>query len=124
VTPEQASSKPSTSERRGALPAGIRIFIHYTSSDVASADLAHRLADYLRGRGFTVGDIRPVDFSIGKPSVRYFFARDRAASQHLVEEVSRFFEETLSQAPDEASDFTHYVPKPRPGNIEVWLLAW
>jgi hypothetical protein len=100
---------------------GIRVFIHYVAYHQEHAALARQLADHLRFRGFMVADIRPVDFSIGKPSVRYFFARDRAASQHLVKEISRFFEETPSQAPDEASDFTHYVPKPRPGNVEVWL---
>jgi hypothetical protein len=83
--------------------------------------LAQRLADYLRREGFTVAGIRAVDFSIGSPSVRYFFARDRAASQRLVEELGRFFEEGTSRAPDHASDFTHYLPKPRPGNVEFWL---
>ena len=83
--------------------------------------MAERLAGYLRGQGFTVADIRPVDFSIGKPSVRYFFARDRAAGQRLVEELARFAEGGTSLAPDHASDFTHFLPKPRPGSVEVWL---
>jgi hypothetical protein len=56
--------------------------------------------------------------------VRYFFERDSPASQRLVQELRRFFEETPSHAPDEASDFTHFMPKPRPGNVEVWLPAW
>jgi hypothetical protein len=99
----------------------IRVFIHHVARHEGDAALARQLADYLRRRGFIVADIRSVDFSIGKPSVRYFFARDRAASRQLVEEVSRFFKDAPSQAPDEASDFTHYVPKPRPGNVEVWL---
>jgi hypothetical protein len=99
----------------------IRVFIHHVARHQVDAALARQLADYLRRRGFIVADIRPVDFSIDKPSVRYFFAGDRAASQQLVEEISRFFERTPSQARDEASDFTHYVPKPRPGNVEVWL---
>jgi hypothetical protein len=99
----------------------IRVFIHHVARHQGDAALARQLADYLRRRGFIVADIRPVEFSIDAPSVRYFFAPDRAASRQLVEEVSRFFEDTPSQAPDEASDFTHYVPKPRPGNVEVWL---
>jgi hypothetical protein len=115
----QVTSDASSLDHRPA--ADIRVFIHHVAHGQEDAALARRLADHLRRRGFTVADIRPVDFSIGKPSVRYFFARDRAASRQLVEEVSRFFEETPSQAPDEASDFTHYVPKPRPGNVEVWL---
>jgi hypothetical protein len=115
----QAAGEASSLDDRPAVD--IRVFIHHVAHHQEDAALARQLADHLRRRGFTVADIRPVDFSIGTPSVRYFFARDRAASQHLVEEVSRFFAETPSQAPDEASDFTHYVPKPRPGNVEVWL---
>jgi hypothetical protein len=115
----QLASQVSSSDDRPA--ADIRVFIHYVAHREADAALARRLADHLQRRGFTVADVRAVDFSIGKPSVRYFFAPDRAASWHLVEEVSRFFEETPAQAAGEASDFTHYMPKPRPGNVEVWL---
>jgi hypothetical protein len=115
----QAAGEASFLDDRPAID--IRIFIHHVAHRQEDAALARQLADHLQRRGFTVADIRPVDFSIGKPSVRYFFARDRAASRRLVEEVSRFFEETPSQAPDGASDFTHFVPKPRPGNVEVWL---
>jgi hypothetical protein len=81
------------------------------------------LADHLRSQGFTVAEIRPVDFSIGTPSVRYFFEDDRSASERLVDELGRFFAQTASRAPDHASDFTHFAPKPRPGNVEVWLPA-
>ncbi len=116
-------SEATTAEDRAALPAGeIRVFIHHVA-DQRDAALAQRLADYLRGQGFTVADIRPVDFSIGKPSVRYFFARDGAASQRLIEALRRFSEQGTSLAPDHASDFTHFVPKPRPGSVEVWLPA-
>jgi hypothetical protein len=127
----QAGAKParphvasgvSTSDKQSAPTAGgIRIFIHHVAGHQGDAALAQRLADYLRRQGFTVADIRPVDFSIGRPSVRYFFARDRAASQRLVDELGRFFDERTSLAPDHASDFTHYLPKPRPGNVEFWL---
>jgi hypothetical protein len=114
-----ASGASSVGDRPAA---EIRVFIHHVAHQGDTA-LARRLADHLQRRGFIVADIRPVDFSIGNPSVRYFFASDRAASRRLVEEVSRFFEETPSQAPDEPSDFTHFMPKPRPGNVEVWLPA-
>jgi hypothetical protein len=119
ATPGAARLEASSLDDRPA--AAIRVFIHHVAHYQGDAALARQLADHLRRRGFIVADIRPVDFSIGKPSVRYFFARDRAASQDLVKEVSQFFEETPSHAPDEASDFTHYMPKPRPGNVEVWL---
>jgi hypothetical protein len=115
----QVANQVSSLDDRPA--ADIRVFIHHVAHRQGDAALARQLADHLQRQGFTVADIRPVDLSIGKPSVRYFFARDRAASRRLVEEVSRFFEETPSQAPDDASDFTHFMPKPRPGNVEVWL---
>jgi hypothetical protein len=117
----EVASQATTPDDHPALPAGeIRIFIHHVAGQRDGA-LAQRLADYLRGDGFTVTDIRAVRFSIGKPSVRYFFARDRAASQRLVEELARFPEGGTSLAPDQASDFTHFLPKPSPGNVEVWL---
>jgi hypothetical protein len=121
VAPEQTSSDFGTSERGGASSADIRIFIHYDSSDVASAALAHRLAGYLRDLGFAVADIRTVDFRIEKPSVRYFFGADRNDSEHLVQAVEGFFDDPQSRSPPRATDFTHYTPKPRPGNVEVWL---
>jgi hypothetical protein len=117
----QVASQASRADDELSLPAGeIRIFIHHVAGQRDGA-LAQRLADYLRGEGFTVTDVRTVGFSIGKPSVRYFFARDRAASQRLVEELARFAEGGTSLAPDQASDFTHFLPKPSPGNVEVWL---
>jgi hypothetical protein len=99
----------------------IRVFIHHAAHSHGDASLAQQLADHLRRQGFIVADIRPVDFSIGKPSVRYFFADDRSASERLIDELGRFFEETASRPPGQASDFTHFEPKPRPGNVEVWL---
>ena len=99
-------------------PGEIRVFIHHGTERDEDAVLAQRVAQHLRSQGFTVADIRPVDFSIGTPSVRYFFEDDRSASERLVEELGR---QTTSPPPDHASDFTHFVPKPRPGNVEVWL---
>ena len=118
----RTASEVANSDDQSALPAGdIRIFIHHVADHRGDATLAQQLADYLRGQGFTVADIRPVDFGIGKPTVRYFFARDRAASQRLVEDLGRFFKGRRSLAPAHASDFTHFLPKPRQGNVEVWL---
>jgi hypothetical protein len=120
----QAVGDVSSLEDRPAVAAGeIRVFIHHAANSHGGAALAQQVADHLRRQGFIVADIRPVDFIIGKPSVRYFFDDDRSASERLVDELSRFFEETGSRAPDQASDFTHFEPKPRPGNVEVWLPA-
>jgi hypothetical protein len=100
---------------------GMRIFIHYAATDVEDAALARRLADHLRRAGFTVAGIRPVDFTIEQPSVRYFFEGDRRASQRLIDVLARFFDGARSLAPQRASDFTHHTPKPRAGSVEVWL---
>jgi hypothetical protein len=121
VASEETSSESGTGEKGGASSTGIRIFIHHAGSDVASAALAHQLASHLRRQGFAVADIRTVDFRIEKPSVRYFFGADRNESEQLVEVVQRFSDDARSRSPQRATDFTHYNPKPRPGNVEVWL---
>jgi hypothetical protein len=118
-----AAGEASMADERRALPAGdIRIFIHYSANHQGDAALAQRLADYLRDQGFTVADIRSIRYDIDQSSVRYFFARDRAASQRLVDDLGRFSQGT-SLAPGHASDFTRFLPKPRPGTVEVWLPA-
>ena len=120
----QVAGEVSAFEDRPAVSSGeIRVFIHHVADHHGVAALAERLADHLRRQGFTVADIRPVDFTISKASVRYFFEDDRSASERLVDELGRFFEEGTSLSPDHASDFTHFLPKPRPGNVEVWLPA-
>jgi hypothetical protein len=96
--------------------------IHHVA-DRGDAALAQRLADHLRGKGFTLADLRPAISALASPSVRYFIEGDRSATERLVTELGRFFEEAGSRAPDHASDFTHFAPKPRPGNVEVWLPA-
>jgi DNA polymerase-3 subunit gamma/tau len=104
-----------------ASDSGIRVFIHYRSGDAAEAALARRLADHLRRQGVTVADLRAVGFAIEAPSVRYFFAADRAASERLVGALAAFFAAAPSERPAAPSDFTTYAPKPRRGNVELWL---
>ena len=107
--------------RPGAPPApdALRIFIHYPAHH-GDAVPAIRLAALLQTRGFPIVDIRLVEFEIDQPSVRYFFPGDRAVSRGLVDVIG-----TLDPhlAPDKASDFSHFSPKPRPGTVEVWLPA-
>jgi hypothetical protein len=124
TTGPEVAGRASSLQDRPALAAGeIRVFIHHVADHNGDAILAQRLAEHLRRQGFTVADIRPVGIRVEKPSVRYFFKDDRTASERLVDELGRFFEEAASGAPDHASDFTHFLPKPRPGNVEVWLPA-
>lgn len=102
-------------------PEGIRLFIHYSAQRTEDAATAARLAEYLRRRGFEVVATRQVGFEIGSPDLRYFFEHDQAESERLLEDLSWFFHGSPQRAPDRASDFTRYTPKPRPGNVELWL---
>jgi hypothetical protein len=121
--PQVARAAASSGARPLPAAGAIRIFIHHVKGRSRDAALAQRLADRLRSQGFTVADIRPVDFAIGKPSVRYFFEQDHDGSERLVEALGRYFKRAPFLAPEHASDFTHFEPKPRPGNVEVWLPA-
>ena len=113
---EAAGSAPAAPDG-----AGIRLFIHYGAAQPAEAATATRLADYLHRRGFEVAGLRPVEFAVERPGVRFFFTRDKAESQRLLEDLGWFFRGTPRQAPEQASDFTHYTPRPRPGTVEIWL---
>lgn len=97
----------------------LRIFIHYPAHH-GDAVPAIRLAALLQTRGFPIVDIRLVEREVERPSVRYFFPGDRADSGRLVDVIG-----TLSphDAPDKATDFSHFSPKPRPGTVELWLPA-
>lgn len=105
----------------GAPPASdpLRIFIHYPAHH-DDALPAIRLAALLQTRGFPIADIRLVESEIEQPSVRYFFPADRAVGRGLVDVIG-----TLDPhlAPDKATDFSHFSPKPRPGTVELWLPA-
>jgi hypothetical protein len=107
-------------ERAAAASNPARIFIHHAAG-AGNALSAIRLAAYLDERGFDVTDIRSVNARIERPSVRYFFGSDQPAGRRLVEAMGAFFADAPGQAPDEATDFSHFAPKPRRGNIEVWL---
>lgn len=116
------AASPQHSVANAAPPAGagsFRIVIHYPAhrGDVVPAI---KLAALLQIRGFRVAGIRPVDVEVERPSVRYFFAKDRARSERLVDTMSVLLP---NQAPGEATDFSHFSPKPSPGTVEVWLPA-
>jgi hypothetical protein len=70
-----------------------------------------------------VVDIRPVDFQIEQPSVRYFFDGDRRESRRLVEAIGVFYAKARGRGPDQATDFSHFSPRPSQGSVEVWLPA-
>jgi hypothetical protein len=109
-----------TAEATAVGPGPTRVFIHHRAG-TRNAVPAIQLAAYLQGHGFAVTDIRAVDSQIEQPSVRYFFADDRPDGRRLVEAIAAFFADAPGRAPDEAVDFSHFSPKPQPGNLEVWL---
>jgi hypothetical protein len=100
-------------------PPPVRVFIHHTAG-TTNAVAAIQLAAFLHVHGFNVADIRPVEFQIERPSVRYFFDRDQPGSQRLVNAISGFFAKDPDQAPERATDLTDIASKPR-GDVEVWL---
>lgn len=115
-----ASSAAAADEAAAVEPSAIRVFIHHTAG-TSNALPAIQLAAFLQTRGFTVTEIRPVELEIEQPSVRYFFEGDQPESRRLVKAIGAFFAETPDRAPDQAADFSHFSPKPRQGNVEVWL---
>jgi hypothetical protein len=106
-------------DRPRAAAATPRIFIHYPAHQ-GDAVPAIQLAALLQTRGFHVADIRLMDVEVERPSLRYFFARDRADSRRLVDVLNAL---SVRQVPDQATDFTHFPRKPRPGTVELWLPA-
>jgi hypothetical protein len=112
-------AKPQAAPGAPSAPDSLRIFIHYPAHH-DDAVPAIRLAALLQTRGFPIVDIRLVELEIDEPSVRYFFPGDRAVSRSLVDVIG-----TLAPhlAPDKATDFSHFFPKPRPGTVELWLPA-
>jgi hypothetical protein len=116
--PERATMPGPTSEASPGMDAA-GITIHYPAHG-NDAVTAIRFAALLQTRGFPVADIRLVEVEIEQPSVRYFFAGDRAESRHLVDVMSTL---SVDQAPDQATDYSHVRRKPRPGSIELWLPA-
>lgn len=109
-----------SSEPPAPVAASIRVFIHHTAGP-ADAVSAIQLAAFLQVRGFDVAAIRPVEFQIDRPSVRYFFDRDRSDAERLVTAIDGFFAKDPDLAPARAIGLTEVAPKPSEGEVEVWL---
>jgi hypothetical protein len=115
-----SAGSPSSVAQSSSVAASIRVFIHHAEG-AGNAIRALQLAAFLETRGFDIADIRMVEFDIARPGVRYFFDRDQRESRRLVEAVRAFFVKAPGRAPDQATDFTTFSPKPRRGNVEIWL---
>lgn len=118
--PPQVDAKVAAASPGEAPDANLQIFIEHTASDQDAARAA-KLATYLKEHGFSVASVRSVDFQVYRPSVRFFFKRDRPDSERLVEALRAFFADAPAQAPDHATDLTGAPQKPREGEVEVWL---
>lgn len=102
-------------------PGGPRIFIHVSSQSGAAGRVAQAAARAFVEDGQSVADRRWVDFAIGQPRVRYFFAADRAAAKRTAAVFAAWLTSNGRGATVSIEDFSHYRPLPAPGNIEVWL---
>lgn len=91
-----------------------RVVVHYSG---AEADAARRLAQHLAEKGYEVA-IRPVNVPIARPSVRYYFADDRAATVELAASVEQSLD---GRTNPRVLDLSHHRSKPRPGTLEVWI---
>ncbi len=108
-TPTATRARFVTAREQPAHTEGASIIVH--AHDPAAADA---LLDRIRAAGVAVRDVVTIDLAITRDRVRYFFPEDRA----VAEAVSA----GLPMATD-VQDFTHYVPRPTPGTLELWLRA-
>lgn len=93
-----------------------RVVVHYSGSE-RDAETARRLARQLQDKGYVVA-LRPVDIRIARPSVRYYFADDRAATMELATSVEQSLD---GNANPRVLDLSHRRSKPKPGTLEVWI---
>ncbi|HMR29621.1 MAG TPA: hypothetical protein PKA13_16935 [Geminicoccaceae bacterium] len=91
-----------------------RVVVHYSGTEV---EAAQRLARHLAEKGYEVA-IRPVKVQIARPSVRYYFADDRAATVELAASVEQSLD---GRTNPRVLDLSHHRSKPRPGTLEVWI---
>jgi hypothetical protein len=90
--------------------------VHYSGSE-REAEAARRLARQLEEKGYVVA-LRPVDVRIARPSIRYYFADDRAATVELAASIEQSLD---GKTNPRVLDLTHRRTKPRPGTLEVWI---
>lgn len=93
-----------------------RVVVHYSGSE-RDAAAARRLARQLEDKGYVVA-LRSVDVRIARPSVRYYFADDRAATVELAASVEQSLD---GNANPRVLDLSHQRSKPKPGTLEVWI---
>jgi hypothetical protein len=112
---EEGGDPPA--DRATTSAAAPRVYVHFAASAAGGPAIAQHLVRRLKAEGFAA-EARAVDFPIASPSIRYFFAADRDSAEALSATLE-------GQVPGGAAppvvDFTHFEPKPQPGNLEIWV---
>jgi hypothetical protein len=107
---------PATRASAGAareVTATVTVHLYHRADDPAVVDRAADLAAALRELGATVEVLDAGDLVVSADRLRFFLPEDAPAARLLVEEVAGV----------ELQDFTHYVPQPRPGILELWMAS-
>jgi hypothetical protein len=116
---ERSSSSSGTGEAPAALgDDDLRIFIHYQGGSQA-AGLANGLSNSLAlSKDPPEVELRPVDFAVATPRIRYFYTEDAAAAAALAA-----FLDPLTSSGDgwQIQNFTHFRPGPAAGTLEVFV---
>ena len=94
-----------------------RVYVHFAASAAGGPAIAQHLVRRLNAEGFAA-EARAVDFPIDSPGIRYFFAADRDSAEALSASLKG---EIPGGAAPPIMDFTHFEPKPQPGNLEIWV---
>jgi hypothetical protein len=94
-----------------------RVYVHFAESAAGGPAIAQHLVRRLEAEGFAA-EARAVDFPIDSPGIRYFFAADRDSAEALSASLKG---EIPGGAAPPIMDFTHFEPKPQPGNLEIWV---
>lgn len=113
-----ASDAVMAARRASAQPArevtaAVTVHVHHRAGDPAVAARAAALAATLRGLGATVELMDADGVVVSADRLRFFVPDDAPAARLLVDQV-----------PGVAlQDFTHYVPQPAPGMLELWVAS-
>jgi hypothetical protein len=103
-------------------PARSRVFVHYSTLEPNSREMAIRVARRLAARGFNVAEIRAVSVPLGGSSVRFFYNQDGTVAPRLSAALADALNaQGASSAGVRLHDFRNYSRPPTEGTLEVWV---
>ncbi len=95
-------------------PPTARVVVHAPAGE--ALDRAAAVVAALEAQGYDVAGPQAVHFTVSRSNARYFHAEDAGAGAAVA---------TLATVgpdqPADARDFTHIMPRPDPGAIELWI---